>query len=235
MEYYVYAYLREDGTPYYIGKGKGKRAWSKQRNINLPVDKSKIVLIEENVSEVWALLRERYYIRWFGRKDNGTGILRNLTDGGEGTSGYILSEEQKDRYRRGKNSPTYGRKITEEHKQKLREAKLGKKQSPETLKKRSEAMKGKNSGANCVFNRPEIRKLITDLKRGSKQSPETIAKRMAKMKGDDNPSRKYRVNCRYCGTECCLATINRWHNDNCKHKYSINETDKNGTLSHKHQ
>lgn len=232
MDYYVYAYLREDGTPYYIGKGKDKRAWSKQKNISLPLNKNNIVLIEQGLSEIWALIRERYYIRWFGRKDKGTGILRNLTDGGDGTSGYKFSEEQKIKYRRGENSPLYGKKFTEEHKQKLREAKLGTKQSPETRKKRSEALKGKNTGDKCVFNRPEIRKLIIESKRGVKQSPETIAKRMAKMKGDDNPSRKYRVNCQYCATECSLSTINRWHNDNCKHKYNIKETDKNGSLSY---
>jgi len=46
--YYVYAYLREDGTPYYIGKGKNKRAFSKDHSCEIPSDKSKIVFLERN-------------------------------------------------------------------------------------------------------------------------------------------------------------------------------------------
>lgn len=94
--YYIYFYLRDDFTPYYVGKGKGYRAWSKhQSGINLPKDKSKIIIVRDNLTELQAFILERYYIRWFGRKDNVSGILRNMTDGGDGCSGYKHTDEHK--------------------------------------------------------------------------------------------------------------------------------------------
>ena len=122
---YVYAYLRPDGSPYYIGKGKNGRAFfkSKQHKIAVPKDKSRIVFLETNLSDIGALALERRYIKWYGRKDNGTGILRNLTDGGEGTTGRIHSNETR---------------------KKLSEMKKGKHHSYETRKKMSESRKREN-------------------------------------------------------------------------------------------
>lgn len=99
--YYIYAYIRNKdsskgkaGTPYYIGKGKGKRATAKHsKGISVPKDKNFIVFMETNLTDIGSLALERRYIKWYGRIDKNTGCLHNRTDGGEGSSGRACSSE----------------------------------------------------------------------------------------------------------------------------------------------
>jgi|10_taG_2_1085330.scaffolds.fasta_scaffold02098_24 hypothetical protein len=116
-EYYTYAYLREDGTPYYIGKGKGYRATSKKGHFYVPPE-DRIIYLKCNLTEQEAFRHEIYMIDVLGRKDLGTGILRNRTDGGEGASGVMYSEETRDKCRAASyKRKTYGsRPIGYKHK-----------------------------------------------------------------------------------------------------------------------
>lgn len=94
MKYYTYAYLREDGTPYYIGKGENDRIYKKgKKEVQPPKNKSRIIFLKQNLTEQEAFKHEIYMIDVFGRKDLGTGILRNRTNGGEGGSGAVRSDE----------------------------------------------------------------------------------------------------------------------------------------------
>jgi hypothetical protein len=176
-KYYTYAYLREDGTPYYIGKGEGNRAYKKQHNCPVPKDRNRIIFLKQNLCEEEALRHETYLIAVLGRKDLGTGILRNLTDGGEGVSGVVWTEERRKSFSEYKKknpsimSDEYIERLrrrmknfshTDEAKDKISRANSGRKWDEDSRKRGSIAQKerykkGNNSLANLT---PEKRKEI---------------------------------------------------------------------------
>jgi hypothetical protein len=143
-ESYVYAYLREDGSPYYIGKGVGSR-YKEKHTVTVPPE-DRIQFVKTQLSDQDAIALEIDLIAKYGRKDLGTGILRNLTDGGEGMLNPSpdirkrLSEAKlgkkpnnygkkyksgpskaKSLSKQGSNHPQYGKERTEEERKKISE------------------------------------------------------------------------------------------------------------------
>jgi hypothetical protein len=177
MHYYTYAYLREDKTPYYIGKGTGDRIYSTHKRIKPPKDKSRIIYLKQNLTEAEAFKHEIYMIDVLGRKDLGTGILRNRTNGGEGPSGWVPSEETRRKMSESSKNPSEetrrkiseaqkGHTVSEESKKKMSEAQKGKTTSEETRKRMSEAKKGENNHNYGKTASEETRRKISEAKKG---------------------------------------------------------------------
>jgi hypothetical protein len=80
--FYTYLWLRENGVPYYVGKGTKYRAYVKHV-IGNPPPKDRIVIYPAE-SEVDAYETEIALIWYYGRKSLGTGVLCNSSEGGEG-------------------------------------------------------------------------------------------------------------------------------------------------------
>ena len=121
-------YLDLDNIPFYVGKGKDRRYYIeghlykdaanrllKNKIRKVGVENVQIYFLHKDLTEKEALQQERYWIKYYGRRDLGTGTLCNLTDGGEGTSGHIHTNEAKQKM----SEAVKGRIMSNETKQKM--------------------------------------------------------------------------------------------------------------------
>jgi hypothetical protein len=154
----VYKHTRLDNDiPFYIGIGKSlKRAYNFYNRTNIWKRFNnkygcKVEIVYNDISYEEAKLKEIELIKLYGRIDITTGTLVNLTNGGEGTSGHIHSEKTKQKLSQiakervmteevktkisnslsGEKSYWFNKHLSDDHKLKLSNIKLGKSTSEE--------------------------------------------------------------------------------------------------------
>lgn len=145
QKYYLYRHIRLDkNEPFYIGVGTTpkrkaishehyyRRAYNSSnrntiwKNITNKTDYEVEILLE---SDNYDFIKEKEieFIKLYGRKDNNTGVLSNMTDGGGKRhlkSNKKIGEKLK-KYWKENEHPCSGVPISEERKQKLREVLKG--------------------------------------------------------------------------------------------------------------
>lgn len=134
----VYRHRRLDTFEvFYVGISKTeKRAYSKKvrnkywKNIINKTDYN-VEIISKYLSYEDAKELEMFLITEYGRKDLNTGILSNMTDGGEGVTNLIVTQETKNKI----SNSSKGKIKTKEHIENNRLARIGKKRSPEIKEK----------------------------------------------------------------------------------------------------
>jgi hypothetical protein len=150
-KFYVYKYVTDDGIPYYIGKGSGKRINRHHTKTQLPPPDRRII-IEDNLTNEQAKMLEGQLISEYKRKIDG-GLLDNIkinqwachtgwkhSDDAKqkisiGNRGKIRTPAQRENYKKPK-SP--------EHAEKIRQANIGRPYDPVRSAKISNTLKIRN-------------------------------------------------------------------------------------------
>lgn len=134
-KYYVYVWYRSDtGRPFYVGKGCGNRYKQKGKthrnayfnNICAKHHCWPLIIFDE-MTEEEAFSTEIEMIKCLRAKGY---VLANMSDGGEGSRGRVITDEYREKYRKmcsGKNNPNYGHKWNDQQKEHLSQVRKQKK------------------------------------------------------------------------------------------------------------
>lgn len=232
---YVYIHKRTDNNQiFYVGISSDtdyKRASDKKsRNRYWSFIVKKIgfefEIIEDNLSWEDACEREKYWIKFYGRKDLNEGDLVNMTDGGDGLNNP--SEEIKEKYKELYSNKTFIERFGEEKAKEIGE-KISKSNSGKKRPKQSQIMKGRYVGElNPMFGKKHTeqfkedrRKYLIENNPGKNKSEETKIKISDSKKGKPSKTKgipRKKIICPYCGKEGGEGLMHRWHFENCKSK-----------------
>jgi hypothetical protein len=189
---YVYQHIRKDtNEPFYIGIGSDlnfyrANKFSERNEIWERIKNKTEILVEilhNNIEWDEACEIEIELIKKYGRINNKTGILSNMTNGGEGTLNRVINEDTRyllgngnrgkqrtDESRLKQSITNKGVKKTKEHCEKIRQYRLGQKMSEESKKKMSENSKGRQTWNKGVKFTEESKIKMSNSKKGKKTS-----------------------------------------------------------------
>lgn len=239
---YVYAYAYPNGTPFYVGKGTGSRYLRHLANAKknttaktyvvstikglltkgvIPV----ITKIAKDIDDELAYFVEQEYIAKYGRKDIGTGILKNCTAGGDGVVGLpiekfikrttdLINNGLRTRFAKGQSAHNKGVPMTTEQKLFLSKRKSGVKVSIETRQKMSFTQKRIATMKGSVMSQETKNKISMAKKGVSLASPRKPQSAELRARINANMIHWTCPHCRKQGKQ--QGAANRWHFDNCK-------------------
>ena len=200
---YVYRHIRKDKNEvFYIGIGSDSdyyraNKFSERNEIwNRIKNKTEILveILHKNIEWGEACRIEIELIKKYGRINNKTGILSNMTDGGEGTLNKVINEDTRyllgngnrgkkrtEESKKRQSESVKGIKKPKEHGEKIRQYRTGKKMSEESKLKISKNSKGRSSWNKGITFSEESKLKMSISKKGKKTS-------------GDNPNSKMVIN-----------------------------------------
>ena len=136
QDYYVYVYKKKSsGDVFYIGKGKGRRAWDFSRGRNKHTKRTArkhgviVEILRQDMTECCALTLEKVAIHIYGLDS-----LTNICSGGLGSSGYVTPDDVRKKQSLAKKGKSRG-PLPQYVKDKISASHMGIRPSEETLVK----------------------------------------------------------------------------------------------------
>ena len=183
----VYRHIRLDKNEvFYIGIGiTDKRAYDKRKRNNYwnnitSKSKYRVDILFDDLTYQQAKEKEIEFIKFYGRKDLGLGTLCNMTDGGDGSTGYKPTEEMNKK----RSDKLKNRIMSEEHKDKISKSLQGHKVSEKSLQRLLERNK------TPISEEQRKNMSLAQIKRYSLIEKKQYIKRGYDNKGHKNPMAK---------------------------------------------
>jgi len=164
----VYRHIRKDkNEPFYIGISRNKKRPYDFKSRNkiwqhiFNKCECEVEILFDDIDYEFAKEKEIEFIALYGRINKQNGCLANMTDGGDGGTGFVYTQKM----REAASKRESGKTLSYEHRRKISKAHLGKKKTKEHIEKiaaknRGKKRKSPSKKARLASSRTQGRKVI---------------------------------------------------------------------------